>query len=91
MNSVVPRFRNYEEQHLNTVEFNSVDELMEIDFIKSWAKHPRFSRFSIVINEEKNIMNSILLMVELTDDKYYVVGYLKEPVDLPIWSKITSN
>ena len=59
------------------IDFSSTEELLNIDWIKSWAEDSDFVRFS----KSKN-----LLMVELKD-KFYVLGYIKNPkdVELPTW------
>lgn len=69
------------------VDFNTVEELEQIDFVKRWTSKPEFVRLS----EGKGV-----LMVEQNDNTYWGIAYLKnlqgEPTDLsdlglPAWVK----
>lgn len=60
-------------------EFNSLNELLEIDFVNSFYEIKDFYRFSLSDN---------ILMCELKDGKkWWVIGYIKYPekLDLPVW------
>ncbi|PWT88678.1 MAG: hypothetical protein C5B54_10245 [Acidobacteria bacterium] len=83
MNSIKqyrPTFVESDEE-LKRVEFNSLDELLAIPFVKNFSEGkyagPLFKRFTI--SDHK------ILMAEYKSGEYYVVGFLKEPVDLPKW------
>lgn len=60
-----------------TFDFNSVDELLNNDHVKSFSDDPNFIRFSV---------SGELLMAEYTN-RWWVVGYLSDPIDLPVWKK----
>jgi len=50
------------------IEFKSEEEFFNIDFINSWMQNSRFKRFSISGDK--------LLIAEMKDNSYWVVGYL---------------
>lgn len=63
---------NAEEQ-----DFDTIEQLKENEVVKKWLKQKHFYRLSLSDNA---------LMAELKEGKeWWVIGYLKEPVDLPIW------
>lgn len=65
------------EEHSTTVEFNTIEELCEITFVKRWMSQPLFYRLS---------SNKNLLMAEFKEGKeWWVVGFLKYLLELPIW------
>lgn len=63
-----------------TVEFKSLEELLAIPWVAQWAERTDgkdFHRFSQSDN---------MLMAEYVEGyNWLVVGYLSEPVDLPMW------
>jgi len=63
------------------VEFNTLEELLRVDFVKKWAGQDGFHQFSL------DAINGNLLMAELDDgDSWYVVGVLQDAVPgLPTW------
>ena len=68
--------------------FQNQQELLNISFVKSWAKYPDFYRYSISNNE--NYGGKAMLMAELDGGKkWYVIGYLNEEdvraLELPEW------
>jgi hypothetical protein len=78
-NSFQPRVPNYcDFGPLDPIEFNSFNELLETSFIKHKANRSTFKRFSISDN---------MLMLEETNGKYWVIGFIKHPelLDLPKW------
>jgi hypothetical protein len=63
------------------VNFTTTDELLSIDFVKSWSEDHKFHRFSI--------SDDCYLMAEFKGGTvWYVIGRLAEPVDLPKWKPI---
>ncbi len=78
VNNFKPRFPNWCDIQLDSVNFNSFDELLEIEFIKTKLTNPKFKRLSISEN---------MLMFEKTDGTYWVIGYIKHPemLNLPKW------
>lgn len=78
---------NYIDGDHQTAEFGSLEELLEIDWVKSWSTHDMkdlpFWRYS-----ESNGSQDIILMGEWKEgDKHswWVIGYLSESVGLPEW------
>ena len=66
-----------------TVEFDGVEALLAISFVTSFVNES-FHQFSIDTTNGDNIA----LMAEYDDgNKWWVVGFLDSPVDLPRWDK----
>lgn len=61
-------------------EFTSIQELEAIPFVKRWKESKDFIRFSVSYNNPL----PLYLMAEMTDGRW-VVGYVQNPIDLPIW------
>ena len=62
-------------------EFDTIEQLLSIEFVKKWSSDFDFYRYSQDISSD-----SISLMCEGDEGKYWrVIGYLTEPVDLPEW------
>jgi len=53
-------------------EFQSTEELMEIDFVKGYSRHPDFSRYSI----KRDSQIRTPLLAEYQNGKWMVVGFL---------------
>jgi len=73
----LPNFFSQLDFDRQEVEFNTTEELLNIDFVKSWSQDKDFYRYS---------MSEETLMVELNGGKnFYVLGYIKRPhrVKLP--------
>lgn len=63
-------------------EFSTLEELLEIPFVKRRTTNPLFARFSV----GREVEDSCVLMAEMKDGKFWGVGYLKEDVpELPTW------
>jgi hypothetical protein len=67
-----------------SVDFETIDDLMNIDFVKQWKRN-EFFQFSIAPSG-----NGYHLMCELKNGtKWYVVGYLtgvgEDKFNLPLW------
>lgn len=62
-------------------EFNTLEELMQIDCLKRMSESPYFHRFSIQKDPTR-----AFLMVEYIDS-YYVAGFIEnlQSIDLPDW------
>ena len=68
---------------LEEAEFESVEELRKIPFVKRWIEGPHFERFSLNCSK-----SSVALMAELREGKeWWVVGFISggKP-DLPRWT-----
>jgi hypothetical protein len=69
------------------VEFNSLAELMEIDWVKKWSQIPNFLKYSIAGRPRTmyyNLLPQFKLMVELKDGKWWVLGILSDDIkELP--------
>jgi hypothetical protein len=65
------------------IEFNTLEELINIDFVKHWMNLKDFYRFSI--SPERD-----LLMAELNNGaEWWVIGYLENAnIHLPIWNSV---
>ncbi len=66
------------------VEFDTLEELLEISWIKQWSQAEEFDKFSI-----SNRDSLTLLMVEFThkqEHQWYVLGYLLH--DIPEMDRI---
>lgn len=72
---------NYVEGFMPQVgEFNTVEELLNIPFVKKW-NDDQLQRFSLDKTYSKDTM---LLMAEMKDASYWVVAYLDQAyLDLP--------
>jgi len=70
------------------IEFEDLDELLSMDWIKERKTLDNFYRFSLSkMNNSKNYTG--LLMAEYNEGKkWHVVGYLKDLVDLPEWKAV---
>jgi len=75
------------------VEFKTLEELINIPWVKDWSLEKKFSRFSIDIdNDNKSKIPSAMLMAEFNNGKiWWVVGRISnlEPtLNLPKWIPI---
>lgn len=65
-----------------TVEFGSVEELRAIPFVAGFRHHAAFYQYCICQMRP----DRLALMAEYDSGAHWwVVGFLKEPVDLPVW------
>jgi hypothetical protein len=79
MNSITQHVLPYiEGVEPKKAEFDSLEQLLEVDWVKSWKDRQGFHRFSV--NKNK-------LMAEYMQGRlWYVVGFIKEPIEgLPTW------
>lgn len=68
------------------VDFETVDQLMAIPFVKHWAESRGHVRFSVSSPSGNWETGRALLMSEQSDGTWWVVGHLLSPVDgLPAW------
>jgi hypothetical protein len=72
-------FSGYDEE---SASFNSLDELMEIEWIASWKEHTDFYKYSISRNQ--------WLMAEFKEGReWWVIGYFHEVYnDVQLWFPI---
>lgn len=67
------------------IEFETLEELLDIPFVKKFKEDVGFYQYSISHIEELKD-SSIYLIAEMNLGKnQWVVGYLNEKVDLPKW------
>lgn len=67
-----------------TVEFNSTEDLIKIDFVRGYSQHPEFRRYSI----KRDAHIRIPLLAEYRNGKWMVVGFLEgdvNSINLPDW------
>jgi chloramphenicol O-acetyltransferase len=65
-------FSGYENK---TNSFNSLDELLNIDWVKSFSEYKDFFRFSIEIADERE-KNHTLLGEYKNGQSWYVIGFI---------------
>ena len=75
----MPGFMDFEPDP--PADFTTLDELRAVPFVRRWIEDPQFRRLSISHQHG----DEHLLMADMADGSFWVVGYLKEPVDLPAW------
>lgn len=70
---------------LPEAQFETLQELLEIPFVKRWAESPNFHRFSL---SKYMLMGNANLLVELRGGReWWVVGAIDDStgIDLPQW------
>lgn len=75
-------------------DFETTEDLLNNARINSWKKFNDFSRFSIAKpSKYSEDQDYGLLMVEMIDGKFYVIGWVKyyKQVNLPIWKHLNEN
>jgi hypothetical protein len=70
----------------NVQDFNTLEELLEIPFVKKWSTEKNFYRFSLA----DYALNFQLLVAEFNDGKrWFIVGFIENcNIDLPQWKPI---
>lgn len=84
--TIIPR--NMFEQYSQTpIEFNSLEELVNLPFVKHYKNKKDFYRFSITNSKSK------MLMAEYNEGSvFWVVGFLSEAIEgLTEWTPPESN
>jgi len=81
-------FSGYENK---TNNFNSLDELLNIEWVKSFSEYKDFFRFSIEIADERE-KNHTLLAEYKNGESWYVIGFIDKDTcklsdELPIFNK----
>ena len=75
----IPCFVDIDPPSPNLYEFETTEELLNLEIVQRYGKEKNFSHFAL--NENR--------LIEVSDNGYYwwVVGYIKYPndVDLPKW------
>ena len=72
------------------IEFETVEELLEIDFVKNFSDQPEFYRFSFSQMDGDPYAGG--LMCENNEGRsWWVVGYLIAPVELPDWKPVYAS
>lgn len=65
--------------------FSSLQELTDLDFVKTFAQEPNFERFSI--GKRKSGDEFVMLAEFNGGANWWVVGFLDGDVDLPRWDE----
>jgi hypothetical protein len=89
MNHIKQRVPNWADVEPKHADFETLENLLKIDWVERWATHPKFHQFSIS-TEDKYESFGGLLMVELEEGtKWWVIGFLRsvEGLSLPEWEK----
>lgn len=72
-----------------SVAVRTVDDLLEVEWIKSWREHPKFFRYAISWHRELPMRTPPLLLVELDEGReWWVLAYLNDSpllAALPEW------
>ena len=71
-----------------TVEFNTQEELLNIDWVKSWSKEKNFYRYSIILNDEPDGRSTLMAEYD-NGEKWYVMAFIDDAsnLTLPEWSE----
>jgi hypothetical protein len=68
-----------------TASFETIADLLKVPFVAQWTGEPEFRQFSI---SARDYLDDWVLMAELNGGaQWWVVGYLDQNVDLPIWDE----
>lgn len=70
-----------EESEKKVFDFDTLEELLEFDFVKSWKQDTEFYRYST----SENYGRYLLIAERDNGYQWWLIGYLKESVDLPEW------
>lgn len=87
-NCIKMHLPNYFEGFEQPIEtFDTIEELLKIPFVGSWADNHEFHQFSQNDTYEYQNGHRYTLLAELDGGKvWYVVGYLKEPIaGMSVW------
>ncbi len=77
-NRIVQHLPGYIDFDIECVGFDTLDELMNIEWVKWWSQQPKFYRYS----------EDSYLMAEFEDGyTWYALGRLRNPVGLPKWEE----
>jgi hypothetical protein len=72
-------------------DFNSVEDLKNIEYVKNHISSPYYERLSIAYHETwAENRWKYYLMLETNDNKYWVIGYLSQDcadLNLPTWTE----
>ena len=81
-NRIVQHLPGYIDFGIEIVAFDTLEELLAIEWVKWWSDHPGFYRFSLDNH----------LMAEFDNGyKWYALGRLRNPVNLPKWEAKYKN
>jgi hypothetical protein len=75
----MPGFMDFEPDP--AADFDTLDALRAVPFVRRWIEDPQFRRLSISGPHGAEH----LLMAEMADGNYWVVGYMQQPAPLPRW------
>lgn len=76
----IPNFA-YNGEDKKSWEFNTLEELLELE----WVTRFKEDKKSFMLSENK------LMIVSDAGDWWWVVGYLKDKVDLPEWKELLNE
>ena len=69
-----------------TFQFETVDELLELDWVKNFAKRDDFHRFSVASRNPDKYSRRTLMAEYQKGDEFWAIGFLKEDVpELASW------
>lgn len=81
----IPGFVDHEPEDLIEIEFETLQQLLDIEFVKRWDT-PRLERYTV--GREPSSVVRTPLMAEMVDGGFWVLGFLKEDMpELPSWDK----
>lgn len=72
-----------------SITFSSLDDLLEIDFVKSHTRQAGFYRYSL--NRSSGTVRNPLLAEYQNGKKWFVIGFIEGDIsllDLPDWKNI---
>lgn len=64
-------------------DFETLEELKEIETVKKWIGEKYFYRLSISSHFHQRYTQHLLMAELKNGNEWWVIGYLKEPVELP--------
>lgn len=78
----IPGFVDHEEEDLVEVQFNTTEELLNIEWVKKWRDHPDFNFFVKDRAEHFGRFNAILFVMTVDDTPdnkvhYYPLGFME--------------
>ena len=85
----MPNVVGIDKQQYKITTFNTVEELLEIDWVKSWSEYPRFTQYSLwqgyLMSEWYETSLDLNTGFDTTTHKWWAVGLLSstEGLNLP--------
>lgn len=77
-----------DEDDLIEVDFTTVEELMNIEFVRRWTENEIGAALHRIVVGREGRLSGTVLMAEMKDGSFWVLGFLKKDVpSLPSWDK----